>query len=59
MWTGLVTPMTGYLFTLQDGAISWSTRRQRIVALSSTEAEYMSMVSAFQDCIWLQCLQRE
>lgn len=50
---------TGYLFTLQDGAISWCTRRQRTVALSSTEAEYMAMVAAMQESIWLQRLQRE
>lgn len=50
---------TGYIFLLQGGAISWCTRRQRTVALSSTEAEYMSMVSAMQECIWLQRLQLE
>lgn len=31
---------TGYVFTTYGGAISWSTKRQATVALSTTEAEY-------------------
>ena len=32
--------MTGYIFTLAGGAISWAARRQTIVAISTAEAEY-------------------
>ncbi len=35
--------VTGYLFTFGGAAISWRSRRQRSVALSTTEAEYMSI----------------
>jgi hypothetical protein len=50
---------TGYVFKMQDGPISWATKRQPTVALSSTEAEVMSVVSATQESIWLQRLQKE
>jgi hypothetical protein len=41
------------------GAISWSSRLQTIVALSSTEAEYIAAVSAGQEIIWLRNLLSE
>lgn len=50
---------TGYIFTLQNGAISWSSKRQSTIALSSTEAEFMAMVSAIQECIWLKRFEFE
>lgn len=50
---------SGYVFTMQGGAVSWSTRRQPTVALSSTEAEFMSLVSAIQESIWLKKLELE
>lgn len=45
---------TGYVFTLCGGAISWGSKRQPTVALSSTEAEYMAMSSAVQEAFWLK-----
>lgn len=50
---------TGYVFTMYGGAISWGTRRQPTVALSTTEAEYMSMVAAIQEAMWLKQLLEE
>lgn len=50
---------TGYIFTFQSGAISWSSKRQSTIALSSTEAEFMAMVSAIQECNWLKRLEIE
>jgi hypothetical protein len=35
------------------GAFSWLSHLQSIVALSSTEAEYIAAVSAGQEIIWL------
>ena len=49
----------GYLVKMGTGAISWSSRLQSIVALSSTEAEYVSAVSAGQEIIWLRNLLSE
>lgn len=50
---------TGNVFMLQNGAISWCSRKQATVALSTAEAEYMSMSSATQEALWLQQLHAE
>lgn len=51
--------VTGYVFKMQGGAVSWNSRKQQTVALSTTEAEYMAMASATQEAIWLRNLQNE
>ena len=33
---------SGYLFTFAGGVVSWQTRLQKCVALSTTEAEYIA-----------------
>lgn len=50
---------TGYIFTYQSGAISWNTKKQKTVALSSTESEFMSITNAIQECVWLKRLEAE
>lgn len=45
---------TGYVFTLNGGAISWASKKQQTVALSSTEAEYMAMAMGCQEATWLR-----
>jgi hypothetical protein len=50
---------TGYVFIHQGGAITWNSRRQQTVALSTTEAEYMSLSSCTQEAMWLKQLQEE
>ncbi|XP_031782193.1 secreted RxLR effector protein 161-like [Nasonia vitripennis] len=47
---------TGYVFTMQGAAVSWNSKRQPTVALSSTEAEYLSLSAATQESVWLQRL---
>ncbi|MCO5603651.1 hypothetical protein L7F22_057802 [Adiantum nelumboides] len=44
---------SGYVFTLAGGAVSWCSRLQKIVALSTTEAEYISATEASEEAIWL------
>lgn len=50
---------TGYVFKAQGGALSWATRLQPTIALSSTEAEFMSMVAAIQEALWLKRFECE
>jgi hypothetical protein len=51
--------MTGYIFKLGDGVISWQSKRQATVALSSTEAEYMSVSHAAREAAFLNQLLSE
>ena len=46
----------GYVFTLSGGAISWSSKKQSTVALSSTEAEYIAGAHTAKEAIWLRRL---
>lgn len=50
---------SGNVFMFQGAAISWNSKRQLTVALSSTEAEYMSLTSAIQEALWLKQLDDE
>ena len=45
---------SGYIFLLGGAAISWSSKRQQSVALSSCEAEYMSATHASKEALWLK-----
>ncbi|KAM3936979.1 LOW QUALITY PROTEIN: uncharacterized protein RB166_002717 [Leptodactylus fuscus] len=49
---------SGYVFKLGE-IISWSSRKQVSVALSSTEAEYVSTAYASQEVIWLKQLMND
>ena len=48
-----------YLFLLSGGAVSWKSQKQRCVALSTAEAEYVAMASAAQESVWLKQLMGE
>lgn len=45
---------SGHTFILGSGAISWSSKKQDIVALSSSEAEYVAVNSAACQMVWLR-----
>ena len=45
---------SGYVFTMAGGAVSWSSKRQATVALSTVEAEYVAMSRCAQQMVWMQ-----
>lgn len=47
---------SGFVFMICNGTISWETKKQKTVALSSTEAEYMSLSDGFKEALYLQKL---
>ncbi|KAK9665921.1 hypothetical protein RND81_14G146000 [Saponaria officinalis] len=47
---------SGNVFSLGSGAITWSSKKQETVALSSSEAEYAAISSASRQALWLQKL---
>ncbi len=50
---------TGYVFTFGSTAISWVSQLQKIVTISTTEAEYVAVTEASKELIWLQGLLTE
>lgn len=61
-WGGDVdtrTSRTGYIFKLAGAAVSWESRKQRSVATSSTEAEYMALTEASREAVYLRRLLNE
>ena len=52
---------TGYFFKMgfSGGAVSWQTKKQQTVALSSCEAEYQGLAAAVQEATFLRSLMCE
>ena len=50
---------TGYVFIVSDTAVSWISKLQNIVALSTTEAEYVAATEASKEMIWMQRFMEE
>ena len=47
---------SGMLFLMSNGAVSWASKAQPVVALSSSEAEYIALSMATQEATWMQKL---
>ena len=45
---------TGYCFLLGDSLISWRSKKQTVVALSNTDAEYRALTATTAELIWLR-----
>ena len=50
---------SGYLMTFAGRAVSWQSRLQKCVALSTTEAEYVAATEACKELLWLKRFLQE
>ena len=50
---------TGYVFTLASGPISWSSKLQSTVSLSTCEAEYAAVSAAGREAKWIISILEE
>jgi hypothetical protein len=48
--------ISGHAFLIDGGAISWSSRKQELVMLSTAKAEYIAAMHAAKEAIWLHRL---
>ena len=58
-WAGCVETRkstSGHVCCLGSNTISWRSKKQPIVALSSTEAEYIALCAATQEVVWMRRL---
>ena len=45
---------SGHLFTLGGGAVSWRSIKQKCIANSTIEAEYVAICEAAKEAVWLK-----
>lgn len=50
---------SGYVYQLANRPVSWCSKCQKTVALSSCEAEYMALTEATKEAVWMQGLLKE
>ena len=46
--------ISGYVFTLNGGAVSWKSTKQQTVADSTTETEYIAVSEATKEAVWMK-----
>ena len=51
--------ISGFSFHFSIGVISWSSKKQGVVSLLSTEAEYVAQMHAAKEGIWLRSFMKE
>jgi transposase InsO family protein len=51
--------ITGYAFLIDGGAVSWSSKKQEIVSLLTTESEYVAATHGMKEALWLRNLLAE
>lgn len=50
---------SGYLITFAGGAVSWQSRLQKCIALSTTEAEYIAITEGCKEILWMKKFLQE
>ena len=61
-WAGDVNDRkstSGYVFSMSGSPVSWRSKKQSCVALSTAEAEYVALAAAAQEAIWLRNLMED
>ncbi|KAE8716394.1 hypothetical protein F3Y22_tig00110121pilonHSYRG00025 [Hibiscus syriacus] len=51
--------LTEFIFKVFGTAVSWKSNLQSVIALSTTEAEYIAVTEAIKEVIWLKGLDEE
>ena len=51
--------ISGYVFLVNGGAISWSSKKQELVTLSTAESEYVAATYAAKEALWLRRIINE
>ena len=46
--------IAGFSYHFGQGAISWSSKKQQVIALSTVEAEYIAQAHAAKEALWLR-----
>lgn len=49
---------SGYIFKMNSGAVSWMSKKQPIVTLSTTEAEFVAAAASACQAIWMRRVLR-
>ena len=52
----IISLVDSYLFQIGGTAITWKSKKQSCVTLSTAEAEHMALSSAAQEAIWMRKL---
>lgn len=51
--------MTGYVFMVHGGAVSWKTSLQKVLALSTIETGYIASIEAMKEDLWIKRFMEE
>jgi Reverse transcriptase (RNA-dependent DNA polymerase) len=61
-WVGDITDRkstSGYFTFIGGNLVTWRSKKQKVVALSSTEAEFIGIAKGLQELIWLKKIMSE
>src|SRR5713101_4386587 len=48
--------ISGYAFLIDGGVVTWSSKKQEVVLLSTTESEYVAVAHGMKEALWLKSL---